>query len=116
MSFGSDWPGTNASYYPINPLLGMYAAVTRQTLDGEPEGGWFPRQRISLEDAVRFYTWNNAYITFEEDTKGSLKEGKLADIAVLDRDIFSRPPRELIDTQVLYTILGGKVVKAPDAP
>jgi predicted amidohydrolase YtcJ len=116
MSFGSDWPGTNASYYPINPLLGMYAAVTRQTPDGKPDGGWFPRQRISLEDAVRFYTWNNAYVTFEEDTKGSLKEGKLADIAVLDRDIFSRPPRELIDTQVLYTILGGKVVKAPDAP
>jgi predicted amidohydrolase YtcJ len=116
MSFGSDWPGTNASYYPINPLLGMYAAVTRQTLDGKPDGGWFPRQRMSLEDAVRFYTWNNAYVTFEEDTKGSLKEGKLADIAVLDRDIFSRPPRELIDTQVLYTILGGKVVKAPDAP
>ena len=116
MSFGSDWPGTNASYYPINPLLGIYAAVTRQTLDGKPEGGWFPRQRISLEDAVRFFTWNNAYVTFEEDTKGSLKEGKLADIAVLDRDIFSRPPRELVDTQVLYTILGGKVVKAPDAP
>src|SRR5262245_9344314 len=116
MSFGSDWQGTNASNYPINPLLGLYAAVTRQTLDGKPEGGCFPRQRISLEDAVRFYTWNNAYVTFEEDTKGSLKEGKLADIAVRDRDIFSRPPRELIDTQALYTILGGKVVKAPDAP
>jgi predicted amidohydrolase YtcJ len=116
MSFGSDWPGTNASYYPINPLLGIYAAVTRQTLDGKPEGGWFPRQRISLEDAVRFFTWNNAYITFEEDSKGSLKEGKLADLAVLDRDIFSRPPRELVETQVLYTILGGKVVKTPDSP
>ncbi|HJS57786.1 MAG TPA: amidohydrolase [Vicinamibacteria bacterium] len=110
MSFGSDWPGTNASYYPINPLLGIYAAVTRQTLDGKPEGGWFPRQRISLEDAVRFFTWNNAYATFEEDSKGSLKEGKLADLVVLDRDIFSRAPRELTETQVLYTILGGKVV------
>jgi predicted amidohydrolase YtcJ len=110
MSFGSDWPGTNASYYPINPLLGIYAAVTRQTLDGKPEGGWFPSQRISLEDAVRFFTWNNAYATFEEDSKGSLKEGKLADLVVLDRDIFSRAPQELIDTQVLYTILGGKVV------
>ncbi|HET7294633.1 MAG TPA: amidohydrolase [Vicinamibacteria bacterium] len=110
MSFGSDWPGTNASYYPINPLLGIYAAVTRQTLDGRPEGGWFPRQRISLEDAVRFFTWNNAYATFEEDSKGSLKEGKLADLVVLDRDIFERPARELIETQVLYTILGGKVV------
>jgi predicted amidohydrolase YtcJ len=116
MSFGSDWPGTNASYYPINPLLGIYAAVTRQTLEGRPEGGWFPRQRISLEDAVRFFTWNNAYATFEEDSKGSLREGKLADLVVLDRDIFGRPPRELIETQVLYTILGGKVVKAPDSP
>jgi predicted amidohydrolase YtcJ len=116
MSFGSDWPGTNASYYPINPLLGIYAAVTRQTLEGKPEGGWFPLQRISLEDAVRFFTSNNAYATFEEDSKGSLKEGKLADLVVLDRDIFARPPRELIETQVLYTILGGKVVKAPDSP
>jgi predicted amidohydrolase YtcJ len=110
LSFGSDWPGTNASYYPINPLLGIYAAVTRQTLDGRPEGGWFPRQRIGLEDAVRFFTWNNAYASFEEDSKGSLKEGKLADLVVLDRDIFSRPPRELVDTQVLYTILGGRIV------
>lgn len=110
MSFGSDWPGTNASYYPINPLLGIYAAVTRQTLDGKPEGGWFPRQRISLEDAVRFFTWNNAYATFEEDSKGSLKEGKLADLVVLDRDIFARPARELIETEVLYTILGGRIV------
>ncbi len=110
MSFGSDWPGTNASYYPINPLLGIYAAVTRQTLDGNPEAGWFPRQRISLEDAVRFFTWNNAYATFEEDSKGSLAEGKLADLVVLDRDIFARPPRELMETKVLYTILGGRVV------
>ncbi len=110
MSFGSDWPGTNASYYPINPLLGIYAAVTRQTLEGKPEGGWFPRQRISVEDAVRFFTWNNAYATFEEDSKGSLKEGKLADLVVLDRDIFTCAPRELIETQVLYTILGGRIV------
>jgi predicted amidohydrolase YtcJ len=116
MSFGSDWPGTNASYYPINPLLGIYAAVTRQTLDGRPDGGWFPAQRIALEDAVRFFTWNNAYVTFEEDSKGSLKEGKLADVVVLDRDIFARPPRELTETRVLYTILGGKVVHEAAAP
>jgi len=116
MSFGSDWPGTNASYYPINPLLGIYAAVTRQTLDGEPAGGWFPRERITLEDAVRFFTWNNAYATFEEDSKGSLKEGKLADLVVLDRDIFTRPPRELTETKVLYTILGGKIVHEAEPP
>jgi predicted amidohydrolase YtcJ len=115
MSFGSDWPGTNASYYPINPLLGIYAAVTRQTLEGQPEAGWFPRQRISLEDAVRFFTWNNAYATFEENSKGSLREGKLADLVVLDRDVFARPPRELIETEVVYTILGGKIVNAPDS-
>jgi hypothetical protein len=117
MSFGSDWPGTNASYYPINPLLGIYAAVTRQTLEGQPEAGWYPRQRISLEDAVRFFTWNNAYATFEEDHKGSLREGKLADLVVLDRDVFARPARELIEAEVLYTILGGRIVyEAPAAP
>jgi predicted amidohydrolase YtcJ len=110
MTFGSDWPGTNASYYPINPLLGIYAAVTRQTLKGEPAGGWFPAERVTMEEAVRFFTIENAWSTFEEDIKGSLKEGKLADLVVLDRDIFSRPPRELLDTQVLYTIFDGRIV------
>lgn len=110
MSFGSDWPGTNASYYPINPLMGIYAAVTRQTLKGEPAAGWFPAERVTLEEAVRWFTINNAWATFEEDSRGSIKAGKLADLVVLDRDIFSRPPRELLDTQVLYTILGGRIV------
>ncbi len=110
MSFGSDWPGTNASYYPINPLLGIYAAVTRQTLKGEPPGGWHPGQLVALEDAVRYFTVNNAWITFEEDSKGSIKPGKLADLVVLDRDIFARPPRQLTETQVLYTILDGRIV------
>lgn len=110
MSFGSDWPGTQASYYPINPLLGIYAAVTRQTLKGQPPGGWFPEQRVSLEEALRFYTINNAYATFEENIKGSIKEGKLADLVVLDRDIFTRPPEELLETQVVYTIFDGRIV------
>jgi hypothetical protein len=110
MSFGSDWPGTNASYYPINPLLGIYAAVTRQTLNGEPPAGWFPAERVTMEEAVRAFTIGNAYATFEEALKGSIKEGKLADLVVLDRDIFSRPPAELKDTRVLYTILDGRVV------
>ena len=110
MSFGTDWPGTQAAYYPINPLLGIYAAVTRQTLTGQPEGGWFPEERIPIEEAIRYYTLNNAYATFEENIKGSIKEGKLADLIVLDRDILSVPPRELLETQVVYTIFDGKIV------
>ncbi len=110
LSFGSDWPGTNASYYPINPLLGLYAAVTRQTLKGQPAGGWFPEQRVSIEEAIRFYTLNNAYAAFEETIKGSIKEGKLADLVVLDRDILTRPPQELLQTQVLYTLFDGRIV------
>ncbi len=110
MSFGSDWPGTNASYYPINPLMGIYAAVTRQTLKGEPAAGWFPAERVSMEEAVRWFTINNAWTTSEEDSRGSIKAGKLADLVVLDRDMFSRPPRELLDTKVLYTILNGRII------
>jgi predicted amidohydrolase YtcJ len=110
LSFGSDWPGTNASLYPINPLLGIYAAVTRQTLRGEPAAGWFPEQRVTLEEAIRAFTRNNAYASFEESLKGSISEGKLADLVVLDRDILSAPPQELLATRVLYTIFGGKIV------
>jgi hypothetical protein len=110
MTFGSDWPGTNASYYTNNPLMGIYAAVTRQTVTGEPKAGWFPAERISIEDALRAYTINNAWSTFEEHSKGSIKVGKLADLAVLDRDIFRVPPRELIETKVVYTILDGRIV------
>jgi predicted amidohydrolase YtcJ len=110
MSFGSDWPGTNASYYPINPLLGIYAAVTRQTLGGEPEDGWFPEERVMLDEAVRFFTIENAWATFEEDTKGSIRAEKLADLVVLDRDIRIRPARELLETRVLYTIFDGRIV------
>ena len=66
LSFGSDWPGTNAAWYTSNPLQGMYAAVTRQTMDGQPEGGWFPEERISAESALRAYTVNNAWVAGEE--------------------------------------------------
>jgi predicted amidohydrolase YtcJ len=110
MTFGSDWPGTNASYYTNNPLMGIYAAVTRQTVSGEPKQGWFPVERIPLEAALRAYTIYNAWSTFEENSKGSIKVGKLADLAVLDRDIFRVPPRELIETKVVYTILDGRIV------
>ncbi len=110
LSFGSDWPGTNASWYTANPLHGMYAAVTRQTLEGEPAGGWYPEERIDVETALRAYTVNNAWAAGEEDRKGRLAPGLLADLVVLDRDPFAVPPSELKDVEVLYTITGGRVV------
>jgi predicted amidohydrolase YtcJ len=110
LTFGSDWPGTNASWYPAEPLKGIYAAVTRQTLDGEPAGGWFPAERLDVETALRAYTVNNAYAAGEEEIKGSLAPGKLADLVVLDRDLFRIAPAEIKEARVLMTILGGKVV------
>lgn len=110
LSFGSDWPGTNASYYPVNPFFGLYAAVTRQTLTGEPETGWFPEQRITLEESLKAYTYGSAYGAFEETIKGTLSPGKLADFAVLDTDLFSTAPEQWLKTNVELTIVGGKVV------
>jgi predicted amidohydrolase YtcJ len=110
LSFGSDWPGTNASWYPTSPVLGIYAAVTRQTLGGEPEEGWHPEERVDLETALRAYTVNNAWVAGEEDLKGSLEPGKLADLVVFDRDPFGIDPADIKYCRVLYTIVGGEVV------
>jgi predicted amidohydrolase YtcJ len=110
LCFGTDWPGTSASEYPINPMLGLYAAVTRQTLNGEPAAGWFPEQRISMEDAIRAYTYNTAYANFEEKIKGSIEVHKVADLVVLTKNLLQAPPREILDTKVVYTIVGGKIV------
>lgn len=110
LSFGSDWPGTNASWYPSNPLLGIYAAVTRQTVDGEPAGGWFPEERISLETALRAYTVHNAWAAGQEAEKGRLEPGLLADLVVLDRDPFEVSASELDEVRVLLTMVGGRVV------
>ena len=110
LSFGTDWPGTSAAEYPINPMLGLYAAVTRQTITGDPRSGWFPEQRITIEQAIRAYTLNTAYANFEEDAKGSLALGKLADITVLDRNLLEIQPREILEAQVLYTIVNGRIV------
>ena len=110
LSFGTDWPGTSASEYPINPMLGLYAAVTRQTIDGKPESGWFPAERISIEDAIRAYTYNTAYANFEEKLKGSIEVGKLADLTILSRNLLRIPPRDLLTTEVVYTIVNGQIV------
>lgn len=110
LSFGSDWPGTNAAWYTANPLLGMYAATTRQTLDGKPSEGWFPMERVSLETALRAYTVNNAWAANEEREKGRLAPGFFADFVVVDADPFAGPPRALRERKVLLTVVGGRVV------
>ncbi|HKU75916.1 MAG TPA: amidohydrolase [Pyrinomonadaceae bacterium] len=110
LSFGTDWPGTSASEYPINPMLGLYAAVTRQTITGQPAAGWFPSERISIEEAIRAYTYNTAYANFEERIKGSIEQGKLADLTVLSKNLLKVSPKDFLTTDVFYTIVGGKVV------
>jgi predicted amidohydrolase YtcJ len=110
LSFGSDWPGTNASWYTAEPMKGIYAAVARQTLDGEPAGGWFPEERVDVETALRAYTVNTAWAAGEEDRKGRLAPGLLADLVVLDADPFAVPPSALKDVAVRYTIVDGRVV------
>jgi len=95
---------------PLNPLLGIYAAVTRATLDGKHPEGWFAEERLTLEEALRAYTLGSAYAAFEEKEKGTLAPGKLADAVVLDKDLFTIPPEEIKDAHVVLTVLGGKVV------
>jgi hypothetical protein len=110
LSFGTDWPGTTASEYPINPMFGLYAAVTRQTLTGQPPEGWFPAERITIADAIKAYTYGTAYANFEETIKGSVAVGKLADLAVLSKNLLKVDPKEYLTTETLYTIVGGKIV------
>ncbi len=111
--FGSDSPGTNAARYFLSPIYGLYAAVSRQTLGGDPAEGWFPGQRLTIEEAMEAYTRNPAWASFEEDIKGTLTPGKLADIAVFDTDLIEagrEGPSRILDAKVLYTIVGGEVV------
>jgi predicted amidohydrolase YtcJ len=110
LSFGSDWPGTNAAWYTADPIIGVYAATTRQTLEGKPEAGWFPEERVSLETALRAYTVNNAWAEGMEDRKGIIRAGALADLAIWDADPFAGPLSTLRDRKVIMTFLGGKVV------
>jgi predicted amidohydrolase YtcJ len=105
VAFGSDW-----FVAPLDPMVGLYAAVTRQFPDGTPPGGWFPDERITLRQAVEYYTSGSAYAEFTEHRKGRLKRGHLADLVVLSRDIFAVPPREILETRPVLTIVGGRVV------
>jgi predicted amidohydrolase YtcJ len=114
VSFGSDSPGTNASRYYLNPMLGLYAAVTRKTLSGQPEGGWFPQEKLTIEEAIQAYTLNTAYAGFEEHMKGSLTVGKLADFVVLSDNLLTINPDDIKDVTVETTVVGGKVVFSAD--
>jgi len=111
--FGSDSPGTNAARYFLNPVYGLYAAVSRQTLMGEPRAGWFHDQRLTIEEALEAYTKAPAWASFEDDVKGVLAPGRFADIAVFDTDLVEAgrtDPARLLKARVRYTIAGGRIV------
>jgi hypothetical protein len=105
VSFGSDW-----FVAPPTPLEGIYAAVTRRTLDDKNPDGWIPEQKISVEDALKAYTVNAAFASFEENIKGTLKPGMLADFVVLEKDITTIEPSLIRDVKVLQTVVGGTIV------
>ncbi|SPE45037.1 Amidohydrolase 3 [Candidatus Sulfotelmatobacter sp. SbA7] len=105
LAFGTDW-----DVAPLNPMLGLYAAVTRATLDGKNPNGWFPEQKLTVEESVRAYTMGSAYAEFQEKEKGSITRGKLADMVILSDDILPIDPAKIRDVKVLKTIVGGKIV------
>ena len=109
LAFGSDWPVVTADV-----RRGLYCAVARKTREGGPPGGWLPEQAVSLESALRHYTIDAAYASFEEDVKGSLAPGKLADLVVLADDLFKAPPETILKTRVLLTVVGGRAVYRAD--
>lgn len=109
LAFGSDW-----TVAPIDPLLGIYAAVTRRTLDGKNPGGWIPEQKISVQQALEAYTSGDAFGVFAEGRRGMLRKGYRADLVLLDRDLFTIPAEEIESAQVRATIVGGRpVFRAP---
>lgn len=102
--------GTDYQVEPLNPMEGLYASVTRKDRLGEDGDGWYPEQKITMEDAIRYYTLGSAYAQFMEDRKGMIKPGYLADIVITDRDLLKIPVEEIMKTRVDYTITGGKIV------
>lgn len=105
LAFGTDW-----TVAPLDPLLTIYAAVTRRTLDGKNPNGWIPEQKISVEEAVRAYTVGSAVAEFQENEKGTITSGKLADLVILSRDIFTIDSKEIEKVKVVMTIMDGRVV------
>lgn len=107
--------GSDVPVEPLDPLASFYASITRKTLDGYPEEGFEPSQRMTREQALRSYTLDAAFAAFEEDLKGSIEVGKLADFTVFDKDIMKVAEQELLDTKVMYTIIGGQVFNQIDS-
>ena len=107
LALGSDFPVEE-----VNPFHGIYAAVTRQDQSGNPPGGWYPEQRLTLAEAIRGFTKDAAYAAFEETSRGTIEAGKLADLTIVDGDLFAMPPADLWKARVLYTIVGGETVYA----
>ena len=105
LAFGTDW-----NVAPLNPMLSVYAAVTRATLDGKNPGGWFPEQKLTVAEAIEAYTMGSAYAEFQDNEKGSITAGKLADMVLLSDDIFAIEPAKIRDVKVVTTIVGGKIV------
>jgi predicted amidohydrolase YtcJ len=105
LAFGSDW-----FVAPATPLEGIYAAVTRRTLDGAHPAGWYPEQKITVEDALRAYTSGGAYASYDESEKGTLERGKLADFVMIDRDITRTPADDIAQARVLMTVVGGRII------
>jgi predicted amidohydrolase YtcJ len=105
LAFGTDYP-----VEPLNPMEGLYAAVSRKDRLGEEGEGWFPEQKLTMEEAIIYYTLGSAYAQFMEERKGIIKKGYLADIVIVDKDLLTIPESEIMKTKVDYTITGGKVV------
>jgi predicted amidohydrolase YtcJ len=105
LAFGTDW-----YVAPLNPMLSLYGAVTRRTLDDKNPNGWIPEQKISVEEAVRAYTHGSAYAEFQEQAKGTITPGKLADFVILSDDIFAINPNDIGKTRILTTVVDGKIV------
>jgi predicted amidohydrolase YtcJ len=105
LAFGTDW-----TVAPLNPLFTIYAAVTRRTIDGKNSKGWVPEQKISVEETVRAYTFGSAYAEFQENVKGTITPGKLADLVLLSQDIFKIDPKEIENVKVVLTMVDGRVV------
>jgi predicted amidohydrolase YtcJ len=105
LALGSDFPVED-----VNPFFGLYSAVTRQDQSGNPPGGWYPGQKLTLPEAIRGFTSDTAFAAFEESSRGTIEPGKLADLTIVEGNLYSAPQSQLFATKVRYTVVGGEPV------